>query len=279
MSVDTAAANGAVHARSISIDCLRGFAVLWVLLYHLSGYHLFMRTGVYGVLLFFIISGYCISISAASSNSAWHFYSKRLGRLLPALVVCGFLTTALKAYAPELTEPSKVTSWFDFAYSLIALPTLNLLRIDYLFPDGAYWSLQTEFYFYFIYACLLGVGLNAQQLLRCLCVVAAFHTITTSIATVMITYLPFFIAGVSVAAARDGRYRDAAFGFVVAAAIDLYELKFHMIQPSIPVSPTRTFVLWGGAAAVWLAASFDIRSGWAKRMVSPLWLIGRITTG
>jgi peptidoglycan/LPS O-acetylase OafA/YrhL len=40
--------------------------------------------GTDGVLLFFMISGYCIALSAASSTSCWHFYAKRLGRLLPA---------------------------------------------------------------------------------------------------------------------------------------------------------------------------------------------------
>lgn len=264
------------HARSITIDCLRGFSILWVLFYHLGGSPVFGR-GNYGVLLFFIISGYCISFSADTSKGAWHFYSKRLGRLLPALVICAFLTTAFKAIAPNLIEASRLSTWSDFAYALIALPTLSFMRLDHPFPDGAYWSLQTEFFFYFIFAGLMATGLRQGMLLRGLCVVAVYHTSTTSIGTVMFDYLPFFIAGIGVAAAREGRLKDAAIGIGVAFALDLYQLRFHMYQPSIPVSGARTLMLWAGTAAVWFAASWELKPGWARSLLLPISWIGLIS--
>lgn len=68
--------------RSPTIDYLRAISILWVLFYHLVPLKFFGK-GTFGVLLFFMISGYCIALSAASSTSCWHFYAKRLGRLLP----------------------------------------------------------------------------------------------------------------------------------------------------------------------------------------------------
>jgi peptidoglycan/LPS O-acetylase OafA/YrhL len=264
------------HDRSASIDCLRGFSICWVLAYHLLPHDIF-RHGNYGVLLFFIISGYCISFSAATSRSAWHFYAKRLGRLLPALVLCGAMTTGLKALAPSLIDPARLSSWFDFFYTLVAFPTLNVVRMDYHLPDGAYWSLQTEFQFYFIYACLIAAGVRRQVLL-CLCAVAVYRTLMLSLDNVSTDYLPFFIAGVSVAAATEGRWMEATIGVIVAFSVDLYQLAFHMQQPSIPPEISRSVALWIGTVAIWAAASFDLeRSRVAALLIRPLSWVGLIS--
>jgi uncharacterized membrane protein len=68
--------------RSPTIDYLRAISILWVLFYHFVSLKFFSK-GTDGVLLFFMISGYCIALSAASSTSCWHFYAKRLGRCCP----------------------------------------------------------------------------------------------------------------------------------------------------------------------------------------------------
>jgi len=96
-----------------------------VLFYHFVSLSLFKK-GTYGVALFFMISGYCIAISASHSRSAWHFYAKRLGRLLPALVVCSLATVTLKHMFPELIQANRLAPWRDMFYSWIALPTLNV---------------------------------------------------------------------------------------------------------------------------------------------------------
>ncbi|WP_454647107.1 acyltransferase family protein [Bradyrhizobium liaoningense] len=123
--------------RSVGIDCLRAISIIWVLLYHFTPLQVFNRD-TFGVLLFFIISGYCIAFSVETSQSAWHFYAKRLGRLLPALIVCGLLTTLFKHVMSNLVEPGREVTWFDYAYTLISLPTLNVLHVDHHLPDGAY---------------------------------------------------------------------------------------------------------------------------------------------
>ncbi|QAU46758.1 acyltransferase [Bradyrhizobium guangzhouense] len=242
--------------RSTGIDCLRAIAVIWVLLYHFVPLPIFNR-GTFGVLLFFIISGYCIAFSAESSRSAWHFYAKRLGRLLPALIVCGFLTTLFKTLAPELVEAGRDLKWIHYAYTIIALPTLNVLQVNYNLPDGAYWSLQIEFQFYIFCFLMMTLGLR-ERLLALICAVTIFRTLTTS--TDYYTsndFFPFFIAGMSIAALMRGRTREALTGILVAVAIDLYHLKFHFRQPSVPIEMYRSLLLWVGTAAVYLAARYD----------------------
>jgi peptidoglycan/LPS O-acetylase OafA/YrhL len=151
-------------------------------------------------LLFFIISGYCIAGSASTSQSAWHFYAKRLGRLLPALVVCSFISTAAKQACPHLIEASRIPWWFDMAYTWIALPTLNILKVSYIRPDGAYWSLNVEFQFYLLYFSIMLVGLR-KYVLEIVCGwVAVAGLIAQPGELRSLDFFPFFVAGLSVAA-------------------------------------------------------------------------------
>lgn len=242
--------------RSVGIDCLRAISIIWVLLYHFVPIQAFNR-GTFGVLLFFILSGYCIAFSVETSQTAWHFYAKRLGRLLPALIVCGFLTTLFKALAPELVEAGRGLKWVHYVYTLVSLPTLNVLQVNYNLPDGAYWSLQIEFQFYVFCFLMMALGLK-HRLLELLCAMTIFRTLTTS--TEYYTsndFFPFFIAGMSVAALMRGRSREAIAGIVVAFAVDLYHLKFDFRQPSAPIEMYRSLLLWAATAAVYLAARYD----------------------
>ncbi len=72
------------------IDGLRAFAVLSVLIFHAFPERL--RGGFVGVDVFFIISGYLISSILfskleADNFSLFDFYSKRIRRIFPALII------------------------------------------------------------------------------------------------------------------------------------------------------------------------------------------------
>lgn len=258
--------------RSTAIDCLRAISVIWVLLYHFVPLPVFNR-GTFGVLLFFIISGYCIAFSAESSQTAPHFYAKRLGRLLPALMVCGFLTTLFKHLMPDLVEPGRGLTWIHYVETIVSLPTLNVLEINYNLPDGAYWSLQIEFQFYVFCFLMMALGLK-QRLLALLCAVTIFRSLTTS--TDYYTsndFFPFFIAGMSVAALVRGRAREAIGGIIVAFSIELYHLYGHVRQPSVPIEMYRSLLLWCGTAAVYLAARYDHRLPRAFRGLAAIGVI------
>ncbi|UQR60733.1 acyltransferase [Bradyrhizobium sp. C-145] len=257
--------------RSVGIDCLRAVAIIWVLLYHFVPISLFNR-GTHGVLLFFIISGYCISLSAEHSRSAWHFYCKRVGRLLPALVICGFVTTAFKHTAPHLIESSRLLPWRDYAYTLIALPTLNVLRIDYSPPDWAYWSLIVEFQFYVLCAAIVAVGLRSFLLpavgVWCLARFALSDPDTYSTND----FFAFFLAGLSIAALAAGHRKQALFGLATALFLECAHELLHYNQPSVPMEGWRLVTLIVGTLAVFLASQYE-----APRWLRPVAFIGLIS--
>nr|WP_256468866.1 acyltransferase [Bradyrhizobium sp. 76] len=242
--------------RSVGIDCLRAIAIIWVLLYHFVPLQVFNR-GTFGVLLFFIISGYCIAFSVETSQTAWHFYAKRLGRLVPGLVVCGLLTTLFKYFAPDLVEAGRGMNWLSYFYMPFGLATLNVFQKNYVLPDGAYWSLVVEFQFYVFCFLMMALGLR-QRLIALLCAFVVFRTVTTSTDYYTTNdFFPFFIAGMSVAALIRGRTGEGIAGIVVAFSVELYHLKFHVKQPSVPIEMYRSLLLWTGTALVYVTARYD----------------------
>jgi len=69
------------------VDGLRALAVLAVIIYHLDG---FLLQGYLGVDIFFVISGYVVSLSLINKHDTdWKtyllgFYKRRIKRLMPA---------------------------------------------------------------------------------------------------------------------------------------------------------------------------------------------------
>ena len=83
------------------IDGLRALAVLAVFTYHLHGP--WLPGGFAGVDVFFVISGFIVSASLASfkGQGIWqfiqYFYARRIKRIIPALLVCLFVTSIFTA--------------------------------------------------------------------------------------------------------------------------------------------------------------------------------------
>jgi len=81
------------------IDGLRAVAVVSVILYHLNA--ALMPGGFTGVDLFFVISGYVVSASLGRdagqpfATMLRRFYARRILRIVPALLACLLVTTAL----------------------------------------------------------------------------------------------------------------------------------------------------------------------------------------
>jgi peptidoglycan/LPS O-acetylase OafA/YrhL len=274
---ETEASNPIAHEahRSVAIDCLRGVAVLWVLMYHFVSLPIF-KHGTYGVLLFFMISGYCISLSAQTSRSAWHFYSKRLGRLLPALIVCSVLTTALKHIAPDLIAANRLLPWQDMFYSWFALPTLNFLKISYLLPDGAYWSLDVEFHFYALIFVAMLLRLKSHILLS-VCGYAVVEVYLLKTSQTNLVFYPFFIVGLAVAALSVRHTLQACFGIAFAIVLDLYFLLNGFMQPSAaPVGLSRSIMLWIATAALIAAVKIPVSAAITKAL-KPLAYVGVVS--
>lgn len=145
------------------IDGLRGVAVLLVLLYH-AGVSV-VPGGFVGVDVFFVISGFLITRLITQERregvfSLTRFYSRRIRRLLPALLVM-LVATAAAAW-PVLTQDQ----WTEFLRSVTAsaLFVSNfffLAQLDY-FAESAdlkpllhTWSLAVEEQFYIFFPLLL----------------------------------------------------------------------------------------------------------------------------
>ena len=141
------------------IQGLRAIAVLAVIVNHF--YATALPSGFLGVDIFFVISGYVITTSLQSKEYESfgeyirEFYSRRLRRILPALVVCVIISSALIC----AVNPNPDISLLTGALSLIGVSNIFLWvqSLDYFSPAAKSniftqtWSLGVEEQFYLFY--------------------------------------------------------------------------------------------------------------------------------
>ena len=154
--------------RLASLDGLRGVAAAIVMLYHFTrryGEHfdaawhpLFSYDGQFGVLLFFMISGYVITLTTQRVKRPGDFLYFRISRLYPTYWVCLVVTTLLMWIAqmprPLPTPLSLMVNLTMLTKTIRRLPhTPN----DLAYIDGAYWSLEIELFFYAVIFALLSI--------------------------------------------------------------------------------------------------------------------------
>ncbi len=176
------------HARAsrrlVSIDFLRGLAVLAVVISHSpyslgvhdprqeptpatpAWYNLLSSYGVYGVQLFLVISGFCIHMpwarSAGARVSFLSFWRRRLRRLYPpyfVAVLCSFgLLAAYYGFVGARPNPT----WAGlFGYAspaallvdvvVLALLCQNFTNASSRVVNGPFWSLALEEQLYMLY--------------------------------------------------------------------------------------------------------------------------------
>ncbi len=154
-----------------NLDVLRFFAAASVVLVHyfnigpergLTGYAApggilgaLSQHGYMGVCLFFIISGFVISLSAESATPS-SFVAGRIGRIVPGFIICMTLSVLLINLAGAPNAPGPVT-WFA---NLFILPQI----FGQPFVDGVYWSLVYEILFYGWVALFVWLGLFGTHL-------------------------------------------------------------------------------------------------------------------
>jgi peptidoglycan/LPS O-acetylase OafA/YrhL len=127
--------------RNLSLDGVRGIAVLLVLLYH----HHYLNSGWIGVDLFFVLSGYLITSILRRTRADkvfWRgFWVKRFTRILPPLLLL-LIATALLRFS---------LSWRQaLAYLLSFGDVLAYTRPDFE-PLRPLWSLAIEEHFYMLW--------------------------------------------------------------------------------------------------------------------------------
>jgi peptidoglycan/LPS O-acetylase OafA/YrhL len=141
------------------VDGLRALAVVAVIINHFNKE--LLPSGYLGVDIFFVISGYVITSSLATRQSTSFgdlllgFYTRRVKRLVPALVTCVAITSLLICLFnpnPELSLRTGIAALFGFS-------NLFLLQqsTDYFAPSTELnvftqtWSLGVEEQFYFLF--------------------------------------------------------------------------------------------------------------------------------
>lgn len=145
------------------IDGLRALAVLSVLVYHVNPQ--LLSGGFLGVDIFFVISGYLISLIvfrelARGEFSFAHFYARRIRRLFPALIAVFLTCLVFGAYALFPDEYQRLGRHALTAISFVL--NFQLMREAGYFdvvsdakPLLHLWSLSVEEQFYLVWPLLL----------------------------------------------------------------------------------------------------------------------------
>ncbi len=185
-----------------SINTLRFIAALAVVIYHytFSFYYrdvpyvdipLLRQLSQYGYLgvdLFFIISGFVISLSAEGRN-AYAFLKSRVGRLYPVFWVSAIITSLFLLFGGHLIYSNM--SWSRFFASMTMLP--ELFNADPL--DGTYWTLLVEMKFYlFVFILLLFKKFKDIEPLAV--VISLLLLLVPIFDKEAIMWIPYFIAGI-----------------------------------------------------------------------------------
>jgi peptidoglycan/LPS O-acetylase OafA/YrhL len=156
------------------LDGLRGVAALWVVIYHLT-YGLKARwlegqdhlvaeyvpfsastiNGQMAVHLFFIISGFVISMTVARTRVPLDFAVSRFARLFPAYWAAAAAAVAVNVLAPLPIFPVTLDQ-------TLANFTMLQLFLGYVDVDPSYWSLAFELGFYAIIGIALVAGLQRR---------------------------------------------------------------------------------------------------------------------
>ncbi|MFC6221880.1 acyltransferase family protein [Hymenobacter artigasi] len=149
-----------------NLDYLRGLSATSIMIYHyttwstgeLSAQSFLGRIGIYGVAIFYILSGLTLAYAynnrlSFSKTSLGDFFKKRLFRILPLLWLATLLSIALSKKIPAIA---------DILLNLSGL--FGFFKWNTYFATGA-WSIGNELVFYSLFPILL-IGMNKNRYLQ-----------------------------------------------------------------------------------------------------------------
>lgn len=156
------------------IDGLRAVAILSVMMYHLNKN--WFPGGFVGVDIFFVISGFVVSMSASRLGNvgfidfASHFYARRMARILPALIFCLLITFFVAtlfippAWLSASIKKVGLGAFFGVSNFLLMANTGNYFAPSAEFnPYTHTWSLGVEEQFYFLFPLLFFIWLRGKK--------------------------------------------------------------------------------------------------------------------
>src|SRR6267154_2169006 len=167
--------------RFTELDGLRGIAALWVVIYHyVSGPFFLLGTqasgerinsqGLFGVHLFFIISGFVIFMTINHARSVSDFTISRFARLFPVSCLSTLLMVTIVANFGSMSCDCTFTT----SQIITNLTMFNIyLGFGYIVTQG--WSIAYEIAFYFWIAVLFATKrLDRIEKYGCAWIVASF---------------------------------------------------------------------------------------------------------
>jgi len=145
----------AKSGRFDAVDSLRAIAMIMVIAQHAD----LFPFGWLGVQIFFVISGFVVTISVLDQpqggTTSWHrlrdFYRRRVARIMPgyyAYVLLAMVLTLIVG-APFEANSRLAQSLFSYNFYLIGLDTKPLI------PTSHLWSLSVEMQFYVLFGPVL----------------------------------------------------------------------------------------------------------------------------
>ncbi|MBD0673073.1 acyltransferase family protein [Streptomyces sp. CBMA156] len=166
-----AAGTGAAVASSRLgwLDALRGIAALSVAVYHLAlpfvwlhANHVprYLDPGIFGVMLFFLVSGYIIPASLERRGDVRAFWAGRFFRIYPVVIVTVVLSLLI------LPRSHTVIQGWVFDHPLLTLAGNGLMVQDMMGVTnviGVMWTLTYEMIFYYFVTALFVRGWHRQS--------------------------------------------------------------------------------------------------------------------
>lgn len=225
--------------RIFELDGIRGVAAMAVVFYHYTTRYneMFDTTSVLnfsygwlGVPLFFILSGFVITLTINRCKSPFEFLYRRFMRLYPTYWICLLITLTV----------INITDFKMFQLPLIDV-LMNFTMVSEIFGfnyvDGSYWSLLPELLFYFLMALLMVFNKTNKVLtynvpILFICIIHYFYQIP--FLWHLLYYLPLFMIGILFYNIYMGR-KKYYFHILIVFNLVLSVFLYHKIQSSVPI--------------------------------------------
>lgn len=164
--------NLAKPERIYSIQFLRGLAAVIVVIAHIIEHPLAeapeaaIRTGRFGVEIFFVISGFIIAeVAGPSAFSPGKFALRRLWRVAPLYMLCTLAVYAATLLVPEVFKTT-VSNFPHFARSLFFIPSADPTAAwDWRPTFKIGWTINYEMFFYLVMTFLFWCHSRGQRAL------------------------------------------------------------------------------------------------------------------
>jgi peptidoglycan/LPS O-acetylase OafA/YrhL len=238
--------------RNFTIDILRFFAASWVVIFHINepfehvdnGYRNFAKLGALGVPIFFVISGYCISLAAQNSKSAMDFLIRRFFRIFPGywfsiLIVISCVALHLLFFGHNSVTTLPKSSKEIFAtFTLLTSPFSSVKTVNWV-----YWSLTVEIFFYLVVGLTLFFRLRIRYFILLAFSLAAFIPSIEKVTGLFFLqeWAPFGLGIALFGLQISGKKFYFPFLILIANTLNLFYK--HQFDPYVITSLTTFFVI------------------------------------